>query len=353
MATIKEVAAFAGVTPTTVTNVLRGKGRVSEATRQRVLSAVKEKDYRPNLNARALVEKKAPTVALMLNCITNPFYPEFSLYAHVSARRNGRFLLVCNTDHEQDDGVQFLDEVVGSLSDGVMVANKEGLNIDIFRQLQSRNIPVVISVWELPEQHPGVPCIAFDAKKAGIMATQHLLDLGHKSIGAIIAGSLKGKDNGRYQGFLESMSSVNIKIAPNDIEFCADTFDGGYKAAQTILKRNPNLSALFVSNDLPALGVLDAAHDMNIVVPKELSVVSITNISQSEQVRPALTTVAIPTEKLASQGINLLLQLKEKSVQASPMIVIDELELVVRESTARYASTVDVTEGAGVAPLFS
>jgi len=334
MATIKEVAAFAGVTPTTVTNVLRGKGRFSEATRQRVLSAVKEKDYRPNLNARALVEKKAPTVALMVNCITNPFYPEFSLHAHLAARQNDRFLLVCNTDHEQDDGIQFLDEVVGSLSDGVMVANKEGLNIDIFRQLQGRNIPVVISVWELPDQHPGVPCIAFDAKKAGMIATQHLLDLGHSSIGAIIASSQKGKDNGRYQGFLRLMKSAHNEVESGNIEFCDDTFSGGYQAAKALLERNPTLSALFISNDLPALGALDAAHDMNISVPKELSVISITNISQSEQVRPPLTTVAIPTEKLAAQGINLLLQLKDQVFEKPPMIVIDELQLMIRESTA-------------------
>ena len=85
MATIKEVAAMAGVTPTTVTNVLRGRGRVSEATRERVLAAVAKQGYRPNLNARALVERKAPTLALMLGCITNPFYPEFTLQAHLAA----------------------------------------------------------------------------------------------------------------------------------------------------------------------------------------------------------------------------------------------------------------------------
>ena len=82
MLTIKDVAEHAGVTPMTVSNVLRGRGRVGEATRERVLAAVDMLGYRPNLNARALVERRAPTLALMLGCITNPFYPEFTLQAN-------------------------------------------------------------------------------------------------------------------------------------------------------------------------------------------------------------------------------------------------------------------------------
>jgi DNA-binding LacI/PurR family transcriptional regulator len=335
MSTIKEVAAFAGVTPTTVTNVLRGKGRVSEATRQRVLSAVKAKDYRPNLNARALVEKRAPTLALMLNCITNPFYPEFSLHAHLATRKHNRFLLVCNTDHEKDEGVQFLDEVVGSLAEGVMVANKCGLKLEMFHQLQQRNVPVVISVWELPDDHPGIPCIGFDSIKAGKIATQHLIDLGHSSIGAIVSGPEYDPSNGRFRGFNHAMEEAGLIRNQLDIEFCEDTFEGGYRAATTLLNRRPELTALFVSNDLPALGVLDAAYNMNISVPQNLSVVSITNISQAAQVRPALTTVAIPTKQLASQGIELLLTIKEHPPKNAPMIMIDDLELIVRESTAK------------------
>jgi len=91
MATIKEVAALARVTPTTVTNVLRGRGRVGQETRERVLAAAHHAGYRPNLTARALVEGKAPTLALMLSCITNPFYPEFTLHAHRAARKRVRW----------------------------------------------------------------------------------------------------------------------------------------------------------------------------------------------------------------------------------------------------------------------
>ena len=208
MATIKEVAAMAGVTPTTVTNVLRGRGRVSEATRERVLAAVAKQGYRPNLNARALVERKAPTLALMLGCITNPFYPEFTLQAHLAARRHGRFLLVCNTDHEADGGKQFLDDVAGSLSDGILVANKGDLDLQQLRWMEGQGIPVVISIWEFPDRHPGIPCVAFDSRRAGEMATEHLLSLGHAKIGAIVASPAHGIHGGRYSGFLDAMKAA-------------------------------------------------------------------------------------------------------------------------------------------------
>lgn len=336
MATIKEVAAAAGVTPTTVTNVLRGKGRVSESTKQRVLDAVAEYGYRPNLTARALVEKKAPTLALMLGCITNPFYPEFSLHAHMAARRADRFLLVCNTDHELDGGKQFLQDVAGSLSDGVLVANKGDLDVSQLLEFEKQGVPVVISVWEFPEIHPGVPCIAFDSQKAGEIATRHLVELGHRKIGALIASPLDGVHSGRYQGMLSVLKQNNIYLAPENLAICIDSFDGGYEAAKELFTQNPDITALFVSNDLPALGVLDAAADLGIKVPEQLSVISITNISLTSQCRPSLSTVAIPTKELAEQGIEMLLNLFDESPDTPPMVTLSELKLIQRQSTAKH-----------------
>lgn len=325
---------MAGVTPTTVTNVLRGRGRVGESTRERVLAAVAKQGYRPNLNARALVEGKAPTLALMLGCITNPFYPEFTLQAHLAARRQGRFLLVCNTDHETDGGKQFLDEVAGSLSDGVLVANKGGLDIQQLKDIEARGVPVVVSVWEFPDQHPGVPCIAFDSRRAGEMATNHLLKLGHTKIGAIIASPAKGIHGGRYDGYIDAMRAADLSIDDSATRFCVDSFEGGYQAALDLLAAKPALTALFVSNDLPALAVLDAAADLGINIPERLSVVSITDIQLASQSRPTLTTVAIPTAEMAARGIELLLEMVEKKPETPPMVCIPALSLMERQSTA-------------------
>ena len=334
MTTIKEVAAHAGVTPTTVTNVLRGRGKTSELTRQRVLDAVALLGYRPNLTARALVERKAPTFALMLTCITNPFYPEFMLHVDQAARRQGRYLIVCNTDYESDKETRFLDEVAGSLSDGVIVANNPGIDIEQLKQVVARGTPVVVNLWEDPASHPGLPCLAFDGRRAGHMATEHLVGLGHRNIGAIIASPKNGIHNLRYLGFRDVMRAARLPCPNSAVRFCADTFTGGKEAALDLLSSTPDLTAIFVSNDLAALGVLEAAASLGRAVPADLSVTSITNIMMSSQSRPALTTVAIPTGLMATRGVELLIEIQERKHNAPPMECIPDLELIVRESTA-------------------
>jgi len=335
MATIKEVAALARVTPTTVTNVLRGRGRASEATRLRVLAAVEKKGYRPNLTARALAEGRAPTLALVLSCMTNPFYPEFSLQAHLAARRRDRFLLVCSTDHEADGGQQFLDQVAGSLSDGVLVANKPDLDIEELKRVEARGTPVVVTVWEDPGRPPGVACVCWDARRAGRMATEHLLALGHKKVGAIIGSPKGGIHQRRYDGFRDALRAARVPGSADAIRFCPDTFEAGQETATELLASKPELTAVFVSNDLPALGVLNAAEALGRKVPTDLSVVSITNIAQTTQSRPALTTVAIPTIDMAVRGIELLLEIQQRRPSSPPMICIPDLEMIVRASTGK------------------
>lgn len=334
MATIKEVAAHAGVTPTTITNVLRGRGKTSEATRQRVLDAVALLGYRPNLTARALVERKAPTFALMLTCITNPFYPEFMLYVDQAARRRGRYLIVCNTDYELGDKTRFLDEVAGSLSDGVIVANNPDINIEQLKRVVHSGTPVVVNLWEDPAVHPGVPCLAFDGRHAGRIATEHLAGLGHRHIGAIVASPKNGIHDLRYQGFRDVMRAARFACPAAAVRYCEDTFEGGKEAALDLLTAMPQLSAIFVSNDLAALGVLEAAASLGRTVPDDLSVASITNTMVASQSRPALTTVAIPTAQMAARGVELLIEIQEGKHPSPPLECIAELELIVRNSTA-------------------
>lgn len=334
-ATIKDVAAQAGVSVMTVSNVLRGRGRVSEETRKRVLETAERQGYRPNLTARALVEGKAPTLALMLSCITNPFYPEFALAANLEALKHERHLLVCNTDHEPDRGTGFLEQVAGSLSDGVLVANNAALPIDELRSLQARGIPVVISVWELPDEPPGIPCVTFDSKEAGRLAAQHLIDCGHRRIGAIVGSPKHGIHGGRYAGFREAMRAAKIKQVAADERFTEDSFEHGYEAAKKLLSARPDLTAVFVSNDLPALGVLNAASDLGYSVPDDLSVVSITDIIPARQARPALTTVAIPTVEMAEKGVSLLVELMSGRADEASVVHTAPPKLIVRGSTSK------------------
>jgi DNA-binding LacI/PurR family transcriptional regulator len=270
----------------------------------------------------------------MLSCITNPFYPEFTLAANLSALKHERHLLVCNTDHEPDRGTSFLQQVAGSLSDGVLVANYGDLPVEELRKLQQRGVPVVISVWEQAEEPPGIPCVTFDSRGAARLAVQHLVELGHRRIGAIIGSSRNGIHRARYSGYQEVMREARIRRLAADERFTEDSFDSGYQAAKDLLSARPDLTAIFVSNDLPALGVLNAASDLGYSVPADLSVVSITDIVPARQSRPGLTTVAIPTTELAEKGIDLLIDLMNGRASGTTVIRTSAPRLVIRGSTA-------------------
>src|SRR4051812_26590725 len=202
MPSLREVARHAGVTHATVSNVLRNRGRVGEATRQRVLEAVDALGYRPHLTARALAEGRAPTLALMVSSIANPFYPEFALAAERAARAHGRFLIVCNTNDDPAIGRAYLDQIAGTLSDGVLVMNAN-LPIDELKKTQQRGAPVVLCMWEKPDAPPELPSIAVNFKEAGAIAGRHLIGLGHREIGALVGSKKNGIHAERYQGFVD------------------------------------------------------------------------------------------------------------------------------------------------------
>ncbi|GAA5176923.1 LacI family DNA-binding transcriptional regulator [Niveibacterium umoris] len=336
MSTLVEVGRLAGVTPATVSNVLRGRGRVSEATRERVLAAVQQLGYRPNLNARALVEGRPHTIALIVSSIANPFYPEFALAAEKAVRKHDYFLLVCNTNNDPAQEAAYLDAVGGSLAQGVLVMNADFVRVDELLALRRRGVPVVLCMWEKPDEAPDLPYIAVDFHQAGVIAAEHLLKLGHTRIGAIVGSEPTGNHIWRYRGFCDALARAGVPHPPDEVRFGGDTIDAGRNAAHALLAAVPDLSAIFVSNDLPAIGVLQAAADLGLEVPADLSVIGITDIQLAHQVRPALTTVAVPTEEAAELAVQLMMQVIEDGAQQiARCAVASTPQLVVRASTGR------------------
>jgi DNA-binding LacI/PurR family transcriptional regulator len=337
MPTLSEVARHAGVTPATVSNVLRNRGRVGAATRQRVLDAVEALGYRPHLAARALAEGRAPTLALMVSSIANPFYPEFALAVERAARSSGHFVIICNTNEDPLTGRAYLDQIAGTLSEGVLVTNAN-LDFTDLHMTEARGTPVVLCMWERPNEPPGLPCVAVDFRLAGELAGAHLLALGHQRIGAIVGSKASGIHAARYEGFVHALRAAGAPRA--QVKHGPDTVQGGYDAAHALLEANPQLTAIFATNDLPALGAMHAAADLGLNVPGDLSVIGVTDIQLARESRPALTTIAVPTVEVAELAVALLRELIEtsygqagSSAASVPMRISSAPKLVVRAST--------------------
>ena len=346
MTTLAEVARKAGVTAATVSNVLRSRGKVGAETRERVLAAVRELRYRPNLTARALAEGRPQTIALVVSSIANPFYPEFALAVERAVRKLGYFLLVCNTNDDPDQERAYLDAIGGSLAHGVLVMNADFVQIEELVALRERGVPVVLCMWEKPDEPPPLPSVAVDFFRAGMIAAEHLIKLGHRRIGAVVGSEPSGNHIWRYRGFCEAMQRAGIAHLPAHALFGHDTIDAGRSAGHALLAAVPELTAIFASNDLPALGVLQAAADLGLSVPADLSVIGITDIELAHQMRPALTTVAVPIQESAELAVEMIMQMiREDASDAGADAGVDAAvpalreasvpRLVVRSSTAR------------------
>jgi LacI family transcriptional regulator, repressor for deo operon, udp, cdd, tsx, nupC, and nupG len=161
-----------------------------------------------------------------------------------------------------------------------------------------------------------------------------LLELGHRRIGALVGSAKNGIHGGRYQGFRDALRARKVKHVLADARFCSDSFQSGFDAALDLLSARPDLTALFVSNDLPALGALNAVASLGLNVPNDVSIVSVTNIELASQSRPSLTTVAIPTAEMAEQSVELLLKLIANTSDVASVVRTADPVLVKRDSTA-------------------
>ena len=229
MATLNEVARLAGVTTATVSNVLRNTQKVKPATVQKVQAAIAATGYRPNLMARALAEGKSSMVALVVPDITNPFYPEFVAVAERVARDRNYFLMVCNTPQRPDIGRAYLSQITGTLAGGVLVLDTCITPEDV-AQISNRRAHIVLASNEAIHYSDQVPHVVLDLHRAGEIAGQHLVALGHTCIGAIVGWGLAGRQIARLGGFESALHAAGLTLLESNTRDTADTIAGGRAA---------------------------------------------------------------------------------------------------------------------------
>jgi DNA-binding LacI/PurR family transcriptional regulator len=342
MTTIKDVAQKVGVTAATVSNVIRSKGPVAEKTRTRVLQAIEELGYRPNLMARGLQQGKSMTLALLLPNIANPFYPEIALEVENVARGHGYQLLLCNTHDDPEVGRHYLERFAGAWVDGVL-AMSGGIDLKDLEHLAGRGVPVVRCLFDEELERRKIkshlPSVDVNWEQAAKLVAQHLVDLGHRNIAAIIHGNPDGQilHTARLRGFQSALKLIKASLQPNQIHIGDSSLESGYRLTQQVLRASNRPSAILCSNDLMALGAIEAALDAGLEVPHDLSVVGIDDIVIGAHVRPALTTAAIPKREFAIAATELLLRQVQHESPKIEQITI-EPQLIVRRSSAQATS---------------
>lgn len=328
--TIRNISQLAGVSTATVSRVLNGKyEKVSEATCRRILAIAHENGYRPNGIAKGLVTGHTRTIGLILPDITNPFFPEMARGVEDGAIAAGYSAFLCNTDDRPEKEQRYIRILEERQIDGIVFAAGAIGPDRRIRELLRQNVAVVCIDRSGAEPEGGV---YFDNRAGGRMAAAHLLALGHRRIGCITGPERLPNDWERVAGFRETLCAGGIRLEDICTVPADYTIESGAEAAEVLLRRK-EVTAVFATNDLMAIGVYEAARKKRLSIPQDISVVGFDDIAVARYLSPGLTTVRQPAYSMGCRAAQMLIAVIEKG--SAPGSVVFPPELSVRESTGR------------------
>lgn len=332
MATIKDVAKHASVSTSTVSHVLNKTRYVSADITERVIKAVEELNYAPSALARSLKLKNTRTFGMLVTTSVNPFFAEVVKGVERRCYEQGYNLLLCNTEGDLERLNFNIDMLLQKQVDGLLLMSDEiaSQKLDIF----SRHKPVPTVVLDSGEAN--FPCdkIHDNSFNGGYLATRHLIDNGHTKIGCISGPHYKQATSARFSGYLQAMQEANLEINETWHAFGDFECKGGKQAFETIYATGELPTALFVCNDMMAMGVISAANQCGITVPDDLSVIGYDDIKLAEYICPALTTIHQAKFNLGQKAFDTLLDKVQSNREESVEINL-EPTLVIRDSVSK------------------
>lgn len=325
---LEDVAKRARVSIATVSRVLNKAGPVKNATRARVLKAVQDLKYHPNLHARTLAGGKSRSLGMIVSNLENPFFLDIFRTLESDAHRQGYEVVVANTDYVPRRLVSSVHLMMGRRVAGLAVVVSE-MEPSLIQELVDSNLPIVF--YDVGTAARNISNIKVNYQKGIQKTVEYLYSLGHRRMAFV--GHHTGLEPllDRKVSFVETM-----KRYAGQVEFTTvadrDGPAGGKQATRTLLASGFKPTAIICVNDYMALGVLAALREQSLEVPREVSVTGYDNISLSEYAFPPLTTVNIPREKIGHLSFEALVPPREEEEVQGREFLIDP-ELVIREST--------------------
>ena len=321
MATMKDIARLAGVSTSTVSHVINKSRFVSEDIAERVNKAAQDLNYAPSALARSLKMNRTRTIGMLVTTSTNPFFGEVVKGVERSCYHKGYNLILCNTEGDNERMKASINTLLQKRVDGLllMCSTLEGERIEVFDRYP--DIPVVVMDW-------GPMLFASDkiqdnSLSGGYIATNYLIECGHKEIGCITGPLIRHQAQMRYEGYKRAVLEAGLEINPQWIVESDFECEGGYEAFNRMLEKGPLPSSIFVSNDMMAMGVLNAAHEKGIRIPEDVSIMGYDDIHIARFMSPALTTVHQPKYRLGKVAVETLLKKLEKETLEPQVVQLD------------------------------
>lgn len=303
MHNIKEVAELAKTSTATVSRVINGSGYVSDKTKAKVLKAIKELDYKPL--QRNGENKKTRTIALVVPDIENPFFAKLTKEISKIANTSDYNILLINLSGLKNDGGSFLMNLISTGIDGIIYTSSYRLE-DIISKAKEIKIPIVVLDREL--KNIQIDSISVNNENAAFIATEYLIQSGHKKI-AFIGGTQNMEISiNRHKGYRMALEKYGLNYDKNIVEHGDFSMESGYKSIKKLTDSFQDITGIIAGNDLMAIGAINYLNFKGYRIPEDISIVGFDDIELASSITPKLTTIAYPLERMSKLAIESVIQ---------------------------------------------
>ncbi len=329
MPTIIEVAAMAGVSTATVSRVLSRPEQVSAETRRHVLEIVRSSGYTPNVAARSLRTLRAAKILLTVPDISNTFFASVIRGAEEAARDTGYAVVVGDTRHDPEVEDQYADMLSRREVDGlIFLGHRLPASLGPLLARKGAAAPIVNGCEYSPDL--GVPSVHIDNAAAGADAIDHLIALGHRTIGIVTGTGISPISRDRLAGAIDAAHRAGLR---DGLHVRVGDYSAGSAVAPTRELLACNVTAIFCFSDEMAMGALSAIGDAGLSCPRDVSVIGFDDLPLARYFQPPLTTIAQPKGMIGRRAVELLVDVL-RGIDGPRKQVTLRHELVVRHSTA-------------------
>ena len=320
--TIREVAARAGVSPSTVSRVLNGNDadHMRPETKERVLLAMKELDYTPVKAAQSLRRQRTEVIGILVPDISNPFFSLLARGAGSVAFEEGYSTLICDSNHSVEKESRYLETLLAEQVEGIVFIPVGQPNMEKVNRLLRRGVRIVVA----DRRVEGLPSVEANNHAGSRELTKYVLSLGHRKIAYIAGPEEVSTAQDRLAGFREAMKEADVE--PVGVWYGNFTYEGGYQQAQEIC-HSYKVSAIMAANDLMAIGAIRSLENLGLNVPGEIGVTGFDYVLLAELFKPRLTSVRVPCFEIGSTAAMKLIKGESQENQQLPVRVVPGLSL--------------------------
>lgn len=335
MVTIYDIAAKAGVSAMTVSRVINNTGKISDKTRVKVRRVMEELNYVPNQMARSLVLQQSNLLFLLITDITNPFYTTLARGAEDAAKKYGYRLLFGNSDESVEKEKDYLDMILTTRADGVLVAPAGDPSLPHLETLRKHRVPFVLLDREVPGMDSDV--VLGDSKEGARKLVDHLASQGHRRIAMINGSPYVSSARQRLEGYREALKLNDLVNDENYVLETAFELRSDLSDIEAWLDRmDPLPTAIVAGNNVLAIEVIRTLHNRGIRVPEQISLVCFDDLGPYSEIDPFLTVVAQQAYQFGYLGMQMLVErIQERGETRTPWRkVVLPAEMIVRRSVA-------------------